>query len=180
MMCGTLAPAARSIASSEAESRRYWRRLFLRGALMSQRFESRLTHGAPPLKAIVLAGIADDDARLVLLSALTFAGYRVRLASTSEDLLREALGDGVDLILSDIRLKSANGSSAIKLLKNVRELQHLPVLAYSSSAAPGDDSLARSMGADAFLRNPADLATLFDTVAPLLAAHQAQRNLVSH
>lgn len=148
---------------------------------MNDPFESRLTHGpTPSSSAIVLAGAGSEDARLVLLSALTFAGYRVRLANTSEDLLREALGDGVDLVLIDIHLKSANGRSAVENLKRGRELQHLPVLAYSSSGGPGDEAFAHSVGADAFLRNPADLAALFDTVAPMLAMHRAQRDVVSH
>jgi two-component system chemotaxis response regulator CheY len=147
---------------------------------MKHRLESRLTHGPAPLTSIVLAGKAELDARLVILSALTFAGYRVRLAGTSDDLLRESLGDGVDLVLSDIHLKCANGDSAIDALKHVRELKHLGVLAYSSSPAPNDEAFARSIGADAFLGNPADLAALFDTVASMLAAHKAQRRLVSH
>jgi CheY-like chemotaxis protein len=146
---------------------------------MKDRFESRLTHGPAPLTSIVLAGNAELDARLILLSALTFAGYRVRLAGTSDDLLRESLGDGVDLILCDIHLKCANGDSAIEALKHVRELKHLDVLAYSSSAAPSDAAFAHSVGADAFLRNPADLVALFDTVASMLAAHRAQRTLVT-
>jgi CheY-like chemotaxis protein len=141
---------------------------------MRHPFKSRLTHGPAPLNAIVLAGSPDRDARLILLSALTHAGYRVRLANTGGDLLREAMGDGVDLIVSEIRMQSAKGSCAIQALKLDPELQHIPVIAYSESGAVGDEAWAHSVGADAFLRNPANVAALFDTVASMLGASGLQ------
>ena len=137
---------------------------------MRHPFTSRLNHGTAPLNAVVLAGSPDHDARLIILSALTHAGYRVRLANTGDDLLREAMGDGVDLVVSETRMPCAKGACAIQTLKLAPELRHLPVIAYSDSGTLEDEMWASAVGANAFLRNPANVAALFDTVASLLAA----------
>ena len=47
-------------------------------------FESRLTRGPAPLSTIVVAGDPNEDARLILASGLTYAGYRLRLAGTGD------------------------------------------------------------------------------------------------
>ena len=70
---------------------------------MRHPFESRLTRGPAPLSTVVVAGDPDEDARLILASGLTYAGYRVRLAGTGDELLREAraLSSGADRFLTN-------------------------------------------------------------------------------
>lgn len=142
---------------------------------MRPRFKSELTHGPAPLHSIVLAGDPEEDSRLILLSALTHAGYRVRLAGTAQELFREALGDGVDLVICPIHLPAPRENCAIHALKRLPELRHIPVIGYSESPAPGDEALACSVGADAFLPDPANLVALFDTVASTLAASRSRK-----
>src|SRR5918992_4056355 len=63
--------------------------------IMRRPFEPRLTRAPAPLSRGVVAGDPEEDARLILASGLTYTGYRVRLAGTGDELLREARGGSV-------------------------------------------------------------------------------------
>jgi CheY-like chemotaxis protein len=134
---------------------------------MRHPFESRLTRGAAPLSTIVVAGNPDEDARLILAAGLTYAGYRLRLASTGDELLREARGDDVSLIIAEVGMSCDEGSCAIVAIKQSLDLRHIPVLAYSALARPVTEVRVLAAGADRFLENPAHLSGVFDIVASM-------------
>ena len=136
---------------------------------MRHPFESRLTRGAAPLSTIVVAGNPDEDARLILAAGLTYAGYRLRLASTGDELLREARRDDVSLIIAEVGMPYVDGSCAIVAIKQSLELRHIPVLVYSAPARPVSEVRALAAGADCFLRDPAHLSGVFDVVASMHA-----------
>jgi DNA-binding response OmpR family regulator len=136
---------------------------------MRHPFESRLTRGTAPLSTIVVAGDPDEDARLILAAGLTYAGYRIRLASTGDELLREARADDVSLVIAEVGLPCARGACAIEVLKGMPELWHIPVLAYSARARVVSEARALSSGADRFLGDPAHLSGVFDVVASMHA-----------
>jgi two-component system alkaline phosphatase synthesis response regulator PhoP len=134
---------------------------------MRHPFESRLTRGPAPLSTIVVAGDPDEDARLILASGLTYAGYRLRLARTGDELLREARADDVSLVIAEVGLACADGPCAIEILKRTPELRHIPVLAYSAPARVVSEAQALASGADRFLGDPAHLSSVFDIVASM-------------
>jgi CheY-like chemotaxis protein len=134
---------------------------------MRHPFESRLTREAAPLSTIVVAGDPDEDARLILAAGLTYAGYRLRLAGTGDDLLREARADDVSLVIAEIDLPCTEGPCAIEVLKRTPALRHIPVLAYSATARVVSETRALSSGADRFLGDPAHLSGVFDIVASM-------------
>jgi DNA-binding response OmpR family regulator len=134
---------------------------------MRHPFESRLTRGPAPLSTIVIAGDPDEDARLILASGLTYAGYRVRLAGNGDELLREARADDVSLVIAEVDLSCAEGRCAIEVLKRTAELRHIPVLVYSAPSRAVSEARARSSGADRFIGDPAHLSGVFDVVASM-------------
>jgi CheY-like chemotaxis protein len=143
---------------------------------MRHHFESRLTWRPAPLSTIVVAGDPDDDARLILASGLTYAGYRVRLAGSGDELLREARADDVSLVIAEVELPCTGGPCAIEALKRSPELRHIPVLAYSAPARVVSEVRALSSGADRFAGDPAHLSGVFEIVASMhpLTAHVAE------
>jgi CheY-like chemotaxis protein len=145
---------------------------------MRHLFESRLTRGASPLSTIVVAGHPDQDARLILAAGLTYAGYRLRLAGTGDDLLREARSEDVSLIIAEVGLPCADGPCTIEVLKRTPELRHIPVLAYSASARVVSEARALSSGADRFLGDPTRLSDVFDVVASMHAPAAREAELV--
>jgi CheY-like chemotaxis protein len=134
---------------------------------MRHPFESRLTRGPAPLSTIVVAGDPDEDARLILASGLTYAGYRLRLAATGDEVLREARADDVSLVIAEVDLPCADGPCAIEVLKRTPELWHIPVLAYAASTRVVGEARALASGADRFLGDPAHLSGVFDVVASM-------------
>lgn len=136
---------------------------------MRHPFESRLTRGTAPLSTIVVAGNPDEDARLILAAGLTYAGYRLRLASTGDELLREARGEDVSLIIAEVGMACAEGSCAVVAIKQSIELRQIPVLVYAAPARPVSEVRALAAGADRFLENPAHLSGVFDVVASMHA-----------
>ncbi len=133
-----------------------------------RQFESRLTRGATPLATTIVAGDPTDDARLVLASGLTAAGYQVRVASTGDELLHEARSDDVGLIVAEVNLACTDGSCAIELLKGTAELRHIPILAYATSGRVVSEARALASGANRFVGDPCQLGAMFDIVASLL------------
>jgi CheY-like chemotaxis protein len=136
---------------------------------MRHPFESRLTRGAAPLSTVVVAGNPDEDARLILAAGLTYAGYRLRLASTGDELVREARSGYISLIIAEVDMRCAEGRCAIVAIKQSPELRHIPVLAYSSPARPVSEVRALAAGADRFLEDPAHLSGVFDIVESMHA-----------
>jgi CheY-like chemotaxis protein len=134
---------------------------------MRHPFESRLTRGPAPLSTVVVAGNPDEDARLILASGLAYAGYRLRLAFTGDELLREARADDVSLIIAEVGLLCADGPCAIEVLKRTPELRHIPVLAYSAPTRAVSEARALAAGADRFLPDPTHLSGVFDIVASM-------------
>jgi CheY-like chemotaxis protein len=132
---------------------------------MRHPFESRLTRGPSPLSIIVVAGDPDEDACLVLASALRYAGYRLRLAGTGDELLREARAEDVGLVIAEVDTACADGPCAIEVLKHTPELRHIPVLAYSDPARVISEARALSSGADRFVGDPAHLSNVFEVIA---------------
>ena len=143
---------------------------------MPDRFESRLTRSPAPLSTIVVAGNPDEDARVILASGLTYAGYSLRLAGTGDELLREAGGEDVSLVIAEVNLACEDGSCAIEVLKRTPALRHIPVLAYAASARVVSEARALSSGADWFLGDPTHLGDLFDVVSSidLTGAHAVE------
>jgi DNA-binding response OmpR family regulator len=136
---------------------------------MRHPFESRLTRGPAPLSTVVVAGDPREDARLILAAGLTYAGYRLRLAGTGDELLREARADDVSLIIAEVDLPCSEGPCAIEVLKRTPEFQHIPVLAYAAPTRVVSEVRALASGADGFIGNPAHLSGVFDIVASMHA-----------
>jgi CheY-like chemotaxis protein len=147
---------------------------------MRHPFESRLTRGAAPLSTIVVAGDPDEDARLILAAGLTYAGYRLRLASNGDELLREARSGYVSLVIAEVNMPCAEGRCAIVALKQALDLRHIPVLAYSAPTRPVSEVRALAAGADGFLEDPAHLTGVFDVVAAMHAPPARTAEVAGH
>jgi DNA-binding response OmpR family regulator len=146
---------------------------------MRHPFDTRPTRGRTPLSSIVVAGDPDEDARVILASALTYAGYRLRLAATGDELLREARAKDVTLVIAEVDLTCAEGPCAIEVLKRTPELRHIPVLAYAARTRVVSEARALSSGADRFVGDPTNLSGVFEVIAlmrqPATSAGRAAR-----
>jgi CheY-like chemotaxis protein len=117
--------------------------------------------------AILVAGDPSEDAPSTLAAALDYAGYNVRRASTGDELLQDARGGDVSLIIAEVDFPCTDGGCAIEALKRAPALRGIPIVAYSSVARVVSETRALSSGADRFLADPTDLSGMFYIVGSL-------------
>jgi len=121
--------------------------------------------------------IADDHptSRKLLRLTLVAEGYDVVEAEDGEQAL-ERLKEGTpfDALISDILMPRMDGYRLCFELRRVPALRSLPVIIYSSTyASPSEESVARNMGADRFLRKPAPSAAILQMLEEVLRTPRA-------
>lgn len=119
------------------------------------------TASDPPL---ILVVDDDDDVREALASALAEEGYRVEVAQDGLDALDVLAHRPIPrLIVLDLTMPRLNGSDFRRRMHaDLPELCDVPLVVMSADAE--GRSVARGLGATAFLRKPIRLAELLRTV----------------
>jgi two-component system cell cycle response regulator DivK len=101
---------------------------------------------------------------------LRHTGYETLEAMTGEDGVRMALSERPDLILMDIQLPDIDGIEALRRLREVPELNAVPVIAVSASVMPDDQQKIVRSGFDAFVTKPIHMKAFLETVKRFLAS----------
>lgn len=106
--------------------------------------------------------VVDDNPINLKLLELTLRaeGHTVRQAqdaSHAEALIREATPE---LILMDVQLPGMDGLTLTRRLKAAAATRHVPVIAVTSYAMPGDDERAHAAGCDGYVSKPIDTRAL--------------------
>ncbi len=126
-----------------------------------------------PLPDSVLAGhtvlIADDNETNTrpLEDYLRANGFQIRIARDGEEALRLCREVGPVAVLMDIQMPRLNGLEAIRQLRAEVATAHLPIVALTALAMPGDRERCLAAGADAYLSKPARLAEVLKLVRQL-------------
>ena len=119
----------------------------------------------------VILLIEDNDAnRDMLARRLQRAGYDVLLARDAAEGLDVAQARRPDLVVLDMRLPDMSGWDATRLLKHDELTRHIPVLALTAHAMPGDRDRAMRAGCDDYDVKPVDLPRLLEKIRALLRA----------
>lgn len=110
--------------------------------------------------------VVDDDekARKLYRVILEERGYLVFETPGAPEGIRTAELEQVDLILLDLRLPEMDGLSAIRILKAYGPTKHIPVVAVTALAMPGDREMALAAGADAYIAKPVKRNELLQVV----------------
>jgi CheY-like chemotaxis protein len=109
-------------------------------------------------RILIIEDNADNRARLS--AALRPEGYEILTAASSLEGVEMAQHERPDLILTDVTLASLNGYEAVRRLKALRETRHIPILAISAHATPGERERALNAGCDGYLADPMDMLAL--------------------
>jgi two-component system cell cycle response regulator DivK len=96
--------------------------------------------------------------------------HRVLLASDYEFEFQEAdnAHDGIDLaasnppdiILMDISMPDMDGLTATAYIRDIPQLDHVPVVALTANAMEGDKERTLQAGCDGYIRKPVDVDRL--------------------
>lgn len=99
--------------------------------------------------------VEDNEQNLYLATfLLEKGGYEVITARDGLEAVKKAKTDKPDLILMDIQLPEMNGYDAIREIKNIPELSHIPVVAVTSYAMAGDREKALAIGCVGYIEKP--------------------------
>ncbi|MGW7256438.1 HAMP domain-containing protein [Streptomyces sp. NPDC054834] len=123
----------------------------------------------------VLAGrrilIVDDDIRNVfaLTHVLGRVGITVKYAENGREGLEvlERCPD-VSLILMDIMMPEMDGYETIRAIRGASRLAHLPIIALTAKAMPGDRDKAIDSGANGYVPKPVNVDRLLSVICDLL------------
>ncbi len=115
---------------------------------------------------------ADKDAPLLLLAEdhlvaleamdnyLRASGYRVIVARTGVEAVMQTRQQQPDLILMDVQMPEMDGLEAIHNIREQEEIAHIPIIALTALAMPGDQERCLAAGANAYVSKPISLRNL--------------------
>ena len=121
------------------------------------------THnGHQPLTVMVVEDFEDN--RFMMRRLLEMSGYRVLEAINGEDAVELARRERPSLILMDLSLPLLDGLAATRRIRQVRELQHIPIVAVSAHDTADFHAEALAAGCNDYVTKPID----FDQLEALL------------
>jgi CheY-like chemotaxis protein len=114
--------------------------------------------------------VVDDlPDNLVLVSlSLQNNGYRVVTANNGEEAIKIASLARPDLILLDLAMPEVDGLSAARRIRQMPELQQVPIIALTAFDTSGFRQAAYEAGFDAYLTKPLDFDRLNHLIGMLL------------
>lgn len=98
----------------------------------------------------------NEDNRIVYSTILRHHGFRVSEALDGEEGMAKALRELPDLILMDISIPLIDGWEVTQRLKHEHATSHIPVIALTAHAMPGDRERAMEVGCDGYLAKPCE------------------------
>jgi two-component system cell cycle response regulator DivK len=113
--------------------------------------------------------IEDNPDNLLLIQrAVEGRGYGFLQAEDGESGVRAALSSRPDIILLDINLPDIDGYEVVRRIRAHPALEHLPVIAITAKALPGDAERVLAAGCDVYMAKPIQVRELWAKLAALL------------
>jgi two-component system, cell cycle response regulator DivK len=119
-------------------------------------------NGHQPLTVMVVEDFEDN--RFMMRRLLEMSGYRVLEAINGEDAVELARRERPSLILMDLSLPLLDGLAATRRIRQVKELQHVPIVAVSAHDTADFHAEALAAGCNDYVTKPID----FDQLEALL------------
>jgi CheY-like chemotaxis protein len=96
-------------------------------------------------------------------------GYQVFLASNGSVAIDMTIAQKPDIILMDIQMPEMDGLTAIQLIRVNPEVKHIPIIALTAFAMPGDREKCLEAGANEYLSKPVRLKELFQIIQNIIS-----------
>ena len=98
-----------------------------------------------------------SDNRLLVRRILMAEGVEVIEAETADQGIALAQKHHPDLILMDINMPGKDGYSATADIRNLPELNHIPIIALTANVMKGDKERSLDAGCDGYIPKPIDV-----------------------
>ena len=121
--------------------------------------------------------VVDDhgDTRLFLRKLLGHYGYRVAEAADGRQAVEAARRECPDLILMDLNLPGVDGVEATRLIRELKGLCHVPVVAVTAHDTEEYRRSAILAGCNDYVPKPPEQEQLLEKIRVLLDAGRAAR-----
>jgi two-component system cell cycle response regulator DivK len=128
----------------------------------------------PALREPVVLLVEDNERNLKLArDVLEFSGFIVRVATSGEDAVSQAMTSPPDLILMDLQLPGIDGNEALARLRGDPGTSGIPVVALTAFAMREDRERALGAGFDGYLEKPISVRSFPDQVRAHLRSENA-------
>lgn len=113
----------------------------------------------------------EPDIQAVAKLALEMVGgFTVKICSSGEEALREAVAFAPDMILLDVMMPGMDGPSTLKALREQPSLAELPIAFMTAKVQPAEVAHYKSLGARDVIPKPFDPMTLASQVRAIWEA----------
>lgn len=115
----------------------------------------------------------NEDNRIVYSTILRHHGFIVSEALDGEEGIAKARRELPDIILMDISIPLIDGWEVTRQLKGDESTRHIPVIALTAHAMPGDREHALAVGCDGYLAKPCEPRAVLAEVNRLIKPPRA-------
>lgn len=133
--------------------------------------EETSDHRQPP--TILLVEDTEDN-RQMMRKLLEMSGYRVLEATNGQEAVQVTSEKQPELILMDLSLPIIDGLAATRLIRNLPDGDHLPIIAVSAHDTADFHADALAAGCDAYITKPINYPELEEVVGRLMAESKAR------
>lgn len=120
-------------------------------------------------RATVLLVEDTEDNRQMMRRLLEMSGFRVFEAINGKDAVKAAMEVRPEIILMDLSLPVIDGLAATRQIRNLPELNDVPIVAVSAHDTVDFHNDALEAGCNAYVTKPIDYPELEDLVKCLIA-----------
>jgi CheY-like chemotaxis protein len=131
--------------------------------VISPKRKSRPVEGRP-----VVLVVEENPDNMITVKALLSDRHIVLEAVDAHEGIEMAKKHVPNLILMDIALSGMDGIQAFRVIRDIPQLQHIPIIALTASAMLQDRETILSHGFDAFIAKPIIAKEFFDVINEVL------------
>jgi two-component system cell cycle response regulator DivK len=106
----------------------------------------------------------DPNNRMLVRRILMAYGCQVEEAENALDGIDMALNNPPDLILMDMSMPGMDGLTATQHIRNLPEIQNIPIIALTANVMQGDRERTLNAGCDGYIGKPIDVDSFADQV----------------
>lgn len=126
------------------------------------------------LEPKTLLVIEDDESmRSAYQRIFSQEGYQLKMAEDATALTQVLDDEPIDIIILDIALPWINGFELAAMLKEHKDLKHLPLVFVSGSQNEDDIKQAFAVGASDYIKKPFDVEKLKKSIRTLLKLQES-------
>jgi CheY-like chemotaxis protein len=126
-------------------------------------------------KYLILLADDNEDNINTFTDYLQISGFRIIVARNGQEAVQRTQEENPDLILMDIQMPGMDGLEATRLIRRTPDVAHIPIIALTALAMPGDKEKCLTAGVNEYINKPVSLKALIQTIETHLNRVERER-----